>query len=108
MLRWGEFRGDRPSPGRDSGDTHLNTDLEDALREVSKSLKSASAVADENASCQPEHLKGRSAAPAGRGHPSVCVGTLRGHGAKPEKGIRLAAPLRAKMKVQHGMDSTFC
>lgn len=66
---------------------------------------------------QPEHQSGRRAAggvqipqvgllpfrtkvPAGRGHPSVCVGTLRGMGQKPEKGIRLAAPLRAKMNVQ--------
>lgn len=50
----------------------LNTDLEDALQEVSKSSSRPSAVADENASCQPEHLKGRSAG-AGRAWPPICL-----------------------------------
>ena len=50
----------------------LNTDLEDALREVSKSLKSAFCRCGRNASCQPEHLKGRSAG-AGRAWPPICL-----------------------------------
>ena len=58
----------------------LNTDLEDALREVSKSLKSAFCRSGRKCRLSAGTIEG----PAGRGHPSVCIGTLRIRGYKKQ------------------------
>lgn len=76
----------------------LNPGLEEALREASKSLKSAFSRSGRNAGCQPERRKGRLLV-AGREPPRICLWRCSegGRGQKPEKRICLAAPPRDKI-----------
>ncbi len=64
----------------------LNTGLEDALREASKSLKSAFTRSGRKCRLSAGTAQGAVyRTPAGRGHTSLRLGTLRGQGGKKSK-----------------------